>query len=112
MNTNNTNRLPTAVVRYLNAVNRFDAAGAAACFTPNATVRDEQKDHVGSSAIERWVSQTSREYRPHATVTSAQTIADAVQMVVSVTGKFPGSPIKLDYELRLQDGKIAQLNIR
>ena len=109
---NETKHIPTAVTAYLDAANRFDAAGAAACFTPNAVVRDEHKDYIGSPAIERWVSQTSLEYRPRVTETSTQMRANTVRMAVRVTGDFPGSPVALDYEFRLQDGKIAQLDIR
>jgi hypothetical protein len=28
-----------------------------------------------------------------------------------VAGHFPGSPVTLDYEMRLRDGKISALNI-
>ena len=112
MSTIHTNQLPEAVAKYLEAANRFDATGAAACFTPHAIVRDEQKDHVGSTAIEHWISQTSLQYRPQATVVHAQTTDDRLQMVVNVAGNFPGSPVELDYELRLQEGKIARLTIQ
>lgn len=113
MKTNdNPNQIPEAVARYFEAANRFDPSAAAACFTSDAIVHDERQDHVGSAAIERWVAHTSREYRPRVTMTSATIAGDTVRIVGTVTGDFPGSPVDLDYEIRLRDGKIAQLNIR
>ncbi|WP_309384110.1 nuclear transport factor 2 family protein [Cerasicoccus frondis] len=111
MKTNTTYQLPNAVTRYVEAVNRFDAAGAAACFTPDASVHDEQEDHVGSAAIESWVSQTSLRYQPHATVMSAQMFGDQLKMTVRVAGNFPGSPADLNYELRMSNEQISELSI-
>lgn len=99
-------------MRYVEAANRFDPSAAVACFSRDAVVHDEQQDHVGANAIARWIAQTSRDYRPHVTVIRAQTTGDTVRMGVTVAGDFPGSPVDLDYELRLRDGKIARLNIR
>jgi hypothetical protein len=42
-----TSALPTAVKRYLEAVNRFDALVAADCFTADASVFDENQSYVG-----------------------------------------------------------------
>ncbi|WP_221032599.1 nuclear transport factor 2 family protein [Actomonas aquatica] len=111
MNTNPTHQLPSVVARYFEAANRFDPPAAAACFTPDAVVHDEQQRYVGPAAIERWVCDTSRAHRPQVTVTRVRTANDFVRIEGTVSGDFPGSPVALDYELRLQDGKIAQLDI-
>ncbi|MBL9210228.1 MAG: nuclear transport factor 2 family protein [Opitutaceae bacterium] len=112
MNTTNSTSLPEPVAQYIEAANRLDAAGATACFTPDAVVRDEQKDHVGLAAIERWVSQTGQAYQPHVTVTSARTVGATVKLAGQVAGNFAGSPVDLDYDFHLRDGKIAELTIR
>ena len=36
---------------------------------------------------------------------------DDVNLSVAVAGKFPGSPVTLDYHLRLRDKKISTLDI-
>ncbi|WP_269537846.1 nuclear transport factor 2 family protein [Cerasicoccus fimbriatus] len=112
MKTNTTDHLPKPVAEYIEAVNRFDAAAAAACFTSEATVHDEGGDHVGAAAIECWVAKTSHRYRPHATITNVQGFGEKLRMAVKVAGDFPGSPIELDYELRVSDGKILELSIQ
>ena len=103
--------LPEVVTRYLAAANRFDAELAAACFTPNATVHDENRDYAGRDAIRAWVSETSRKYRPTFTPLRSVVGDGRVTLSVAVSGQFPGSPVTLDYDLRLQDGKISTLTI-
>ena len=70
--------LPAAVTRYLEAANRFDAAGAADCFTADATVHDENQDHAGRDAIRCWVADTSRKYHPTFTVMRESVRGDEV----------------------------------
>jgi hypothetical protein len=111
MKTNTTN-LPEAVTRYLDATNRFDAESAAACFTPEATVHDDGKTHVGTDEIRNWVSHASKEYQPQASVVSAQKKGDKLAVAVSVTGQFPGSPVELNFEFALRNEKIAELTIQ
>jgi hypothetical protein len=106
-----TTTLPAAVTRYLAAANRFDALVAADCFTADAAVSDENRDYVGRDAIRGWVAETSRNYRPAFTVMRAFVHDDDVTLAVAVSGQFPGSPVTLDYMLRLQHGKILLLTI-
>ena len=108
----NTTALPEAVTRYFDATNRFDADSAAACFTTEATVRDEGKTHVGTDEIRNWVSHASKEYRPQASVVVAVQKGDVLAVAVSVTGQFPGSPVVLDFEFSLRDEKIAELTVQ
>ena len=103
--------LPAAVTRYLNAANRFDAVSAADCFTADASVHDENHDYAGRDAIRAWVAETSRKYQPAFTVMRAAVGGDDVSVAVAVSGQFPGSPVTLDYLLRLRAGKILILTI-
>jgi len=112
MNHAHSTSLPEPVARYIQFANRFDAAGAAGYFTPDAVVRDEQKDHIGHVAIERWIARTSQAAKPQVAVTSVRTLGATVQLTGRVTGSFAGSPVDLEYEFRLHDGKIAQLTIQ
>jgi hypothetical protein len=106
-----TTNLPAAVTQYFAAANRFDAAHAAACFTADATVHDENHDYVGHDAIRGWVAETSRKYQPMFTLMRTSVRDDEVSLSVAVAGQFPGSPVTLDYELRLRGGKISTLTI-
>lgn len=112
MNTNIPTSLPDAIDRYFDAANRFDAAAAAACFTPDALVRDEHQDYIGTAAIESWVSQTGEKYQPRATVTGVREKGEKLALTVNVAGQFPGSPVELEFEFHLRDGKIARLTIQ
>jgi hypothetical protein len=103
--------LPEVVTRYLAAANRFDAALAAACFAPSAIVHDENCDYAGRDAIRAWVAETSRKYQPAFTPLRSLASDNCVSLSVAVSGQFPGSPVTLDFELRLQDGKISTLTI-
>jgi hypothetical protein len=103
--------LPQIVKRFLAAANRWDATLAAACFTPSATVRDEDRDYEGVDAIRQWMADTSRRYQPTFVPLKSFVSDDVAQLQVAVSGQFPGSPVTLDYELRIQHGKISALTI-
>ena len=102
----------TTVVAYCEAVNDLDLDRLLSLFAPDAVVRDEQKDHIGHVAIERWIAQTSQAAQPHVSVTSARTLGATVKLTGRVAGNFAGSPVDLDYEFHLQGGKIARLTIQ
>lgn len=112
MNTPTTVTLPDAVTRYFEATNRFDAESAAASFAADATVRDEGQTLVGIDAIKNWVSHASEKYQPHATPLRTQEDGDQHLVTARVEGQFPGSPIELQFEFHLRDGKIAELAIK
>jgi hypothetical protein len=103
--------LPAAVLRYLAAANRHDADAVAACFTADATVRDERRLHVGQAAIRAWLAEVSRKYRPVLTVVGASGSKQEVQLAVAICGEFPGSPVTLDFDFQLRGGQIAGLSI-
>jgi hypothetical protein len=50
-------------------------------------------------------------YRPTFTLLRSLVSDHRVSLSVAVSGQFPGSPVTLDFELRLQDGKISTLTI-
>ena len=110
MNTNNTISLPAAVASYFEAANRFDAVAAAACFTSDAMVCDNGREFIGTAAIERLMSE-SNEVQPKVTVTGAKVNGEIANIVGTVEGNFPESPVELDFEFHLQNGKISQLTV-
>ena len=112
MKTNPPTLLPHPIAQYIAHANRFDTAGAIEFFTSDAIVRDEHKEHVGHAAIARWIAESSASAQPQVTPTQVHTHGETVKMTGRVVGTFPGSPIDLDYEFRLRDGKIAVLTIQ
>lgn len=104
--------LPEAIARYIDASNRCDATAASACFAPEATVRDEEQDHIGIKAIKNWISQTIAKYQPRNTVLEVRNEGERVGLTVRVEGRFPGSPIELEFDFHLHQGKISTLAIQ
>lgn len=104
-------KLPPIVRRFLEAANQRDASLAAACFTPAAKVRDEDHDYEGRAAIHRWIAATGLRYQPTFIPLKSFVSDDVVRVQMAVSGQFPGSPVTLDYELRVQRGKISALTI-
>ena len=103
--------LPPAVTGYVEAANRFDAGAAAGHFAADATVHDESHTYVGGGEIRAWIAATSRKYRPAFTVMRSAVNCDSVSLAIAVAGEFPGSPVTLDFEFQLRDGKISTLDI-
>jgi hypothetical protein len=106
-----TKSLPLVVSRFLEAANLWDENLAAACFTTNGTVRDEDREFEGRKEIQGWVAETSRRYRPSFVPLKTFASDDAVRGQIAVSGQFPGSPVTLDYEFRVENGKISILTI-
>jgi len=112
MNSDLATSLPETVTRYIEASNGFDANAAAACFAPDAVLRDQDQDYIGIKAIETLISESSEKYQPHATVTRAQKDGEKVMLTAKVAGQFPGSPVELKFDFLLRQGKIAKLTIQ
>ena len=110
MNTTNTISLPAVIESYFEAANQFDAVAAAACFTSDARVCDNGREFIGTAAIERLMSE-SNEVQPQITVTSARVNGAIANIVGTIEGNFPESPVELEFEFQLQAGKISQLTV-
>ena len=104
--------LPPAIARYFAGANSRDAASAASLFAEGAVVHDEGRDHVGRSAIRRWVQSTIERYAPTLDVETMSESPDATLVVVTMSGSFPGSPATAQFLFQLADGYITHLDIR
>ena len=104
--------LPVCVAAYWTAANAGDTAAAAGCFTADATVEDEGKTHRGSAAIAGWVEQTTQSAHPVVEPLRCSTEAGRLLVAAKVSGSFPGSPVELDFEFTLANGKISKLEIK
>ncbi|MDC6169615.1 nuclear transport factor 2 family protein [Paucibacter sp. XJ19-41] len=103
--------LPEPIAAYF-AADQQQPDAVARCFTAQAVVKDEGRSHAGLDAIRAWKAGASTKY----TYTSepfAREQKDGRHIVTSrVAGNFPGSPVDLRYDFRLEGGLIASLEIR
>jgi NAD(P)-dependent dehydrogenase (short-subunit alcohol dehydrogenase family) len=104
-------KLPAPIAGYLDAANAGDADAVAACFTADAHVRDEARDHDGAAAIRDWAADARRRYSFHAEPRSFEPTADGGTVTAHLTGDFPGAPADLRYRFRLSGGRVADLEI-
>lgn len=108
-----TSDLPAILDHYFRAQNAHDIEAIVACFAPDAVVRDEGRDIVGSSAIRAWKVETSRKYRVTVRPLDCRVDDDHAVVVANVAGTFTGSPLHLTYRFGFSDdGQIGALEIR
>lgn len=103
--------LPLTVAAYVAAANAQDPQRLAACFTEDATVRDEQRVHQGRRQIAAWAADTAERYRSTITPLSIDRIDGAQLLRATVHGNFPGSPATLAFRFTLDAQAIASLEI-
>jgi hypothetical protein len=105
--------LPDILDRYLGAQNAHDIEAMVACFAPDAVVRDEGKDIVGTQAIRAWKIETGAKYRITVEPLESRLEAGRTIVVVKVSGTFPGSPANLNYRFGFSaDGRVNALEVR
>jgi ketosteroid isomerase-like protein len=110
--TDQTDREPEVISRYLKAADDGDVETLVACFTPDATVLDEGNTYTGHDEIRRWRSEGPAQFDYTTTVTSSEPEADGGYTVgTRVVGNFPGGTADLRYHFELLDGAIADLKI-
>ena len=106
-----TAKLPRVLADYFAATNAHDVGAMIAAFTEHATVHDEGRDYVGVSAIRAWMKETIEKYDYKVEpIESSQNGSSAV-VLVSLRGKFPGSPITLQYAFTFSGERVALLEI-
>jgi ketosteroid isomerase-like protein len=94
------------VESYFQAANAHNVAATLDHFAPDASVQDEGKEHHGSEEIRHWLEETNAKYNPESTVLNVSASGDSGKALVSVSGTFPGSPIRLTFHFTLANGKI------
>jgi hypothetical protein len=98
--------LPAPLGDYFTAGDRRAIIGT---FAPDARVRDEGEDHVGTVAIANWLDRVETRYQPRYAIQDAQISGDQTVVTFTVSGTFPGSPATLRQRFVLADGRIASL---
>lgn len=88
-----------------------DATTPLHAFAPDAVVADEGHRHVGHAAIDAWWRAAQATYQAVAEPLDMKEKGDAHEVRARVTGQFPGSPITLTFAFRMEDDRIATLEI-
>lgn len=104
-------KLPKTVQTYVEAYNARNREAAVACFSENALVHDEGKDHRGRKAIGEWIGETSGKYQPILSPGKAEGGDQQPVVAMTVSGNFPGSPVTLAFHFTIENGRIAGLDI-
>jgi hypothetical protein len=99
--------LPEIILVYFHSANTSQTEAACACFASDAIVHDEGRDHAGTTAIREWIEDTKRKYEPKVEPIRVQESGEKTIVTSSVSGNFPGSPVELQFEFTLRDGKIS-----
>ena len=104
--------LPAILDRYFAAQNALDAEAMAACFAPDARVRDEGQNYAGRDAIREWKRTTIAKYGISIAPLEIGDAEGSTVVIAKVAGNFPGSPANLTYGFGFSaDGLIATLEI-
>jgi ketosteroid isomerase-like protein len=103
--------LPPAIAAYFAASNAHDPDALPPCFTPQALVLDENREHRGHAAIRAWNEEADRLYTPLAEPLAIQHTPDGAVVRARVSGTFPGSPVELVFAFGLEGDHIARLEI-
>ena len=106
-----TANLPRVLSDYFTATNAHDVGAMIAAFAEDATVHDEGRDHAGAVAIRAWMQETIEKYDYEAEPIESSRSGSRAVVLVSLRGKFPGSPISLQYAFTLAGQKITRLEI-
>jgi hypothetical protein len=103
--------LPKSIGNYFAADRDRNPEAVANCFSGSATVRDEGHVYSGPDEIRRWKAGSSEKYTYTATPIAMAQERGRTVVTSHLEGDFPGSPVDLRYFFRLEEEKIAELEI-
>jgi ketosteroid isomerase-like protein len=103
---------PAAIDRYLREAAGGDLDALLGCFTPDATVIDEDKTFRGHDEIRRWRETVTSKFTYTLTVLSKEAVgADQYTVTVRLDGNFPANSVQLRFRFALRGGLISELEI-
>lgn len=105
-------KLPKTIARYFEAKNAHDVSRITACFAKDAVVLDvgEDLEMKGIAAIQKWIEDTTREYKLQAKPLEVFEKGEKVEVITEVSGSFDGSPLEFRYDFKLKDDMIVFLS--
>ncbi|QAR33862.1 nuclear transport factor 2 family protein [Geovibrio thiophilus] len=103
--------LPVLMAEFVTAKNRHDGAAITACFAEDATVYDEGERIQGHTEIRKWIDAANVKYKVSYDFLDYSEDGENALLTLMVSGEFEGSPLPLDYQLKVNSGKITELRI-
>jgi hypothetical protein len=88
------------------AADQKDSEAVGQCFTENAIVKDEGKNHIGIAAIKKWKAETAKK-----STYTCEPFESTSVITSHLVGNFPGSSVDLRYIFSIEGEKIAALEI-
>jgi len=104
--------LPNVIATYITAKNAFDVKATVACFSHNAVVHDEARDHKGKIEIKTWIEETIRAYKDQLRPILWTAKDGKLVLTAEISGTFDGNPIELDFHFTVEQDKIADLSVQ
>lgn len=104
--------LPHPIDVFVRQENYGGGEDLAESFTDNAIVRDEGHTYVGRAAIAQWRAAAKRKYNHSIAPLEVAERSGSTVLKAMLFGKFPGSPVVLDFSFVLKDRKIVSLEIK
>jgi len=101
--------IPAPIDAFVKAQNAHDTAAVLECFTEDAVVHDEGRDHRGTAAIRAWSDDVIERYNLSSEVLDVGERGKGAVVTALVSGTFDGSPARLTWVFSLRDGKIADM---
>lgn len=101
--------LQKVIADLVKAQNNYNSQDYANCFSETAVVFDEGKTHTGRTAIKNWIEKAAHEYKM---IMKPLTYSETGQVLkAEIYGTFPGSPIVVEYQFKIENGEIQSLKI-
>lgn len=104
-------KMPKIIESYIQASNDNNRDNFIQCFSSSATVLDEGETLVGHEAIGKWFTSTRTKYKFKCEPLAIDERGDDFLLTAKVSGNFPGSPVTLDYNIKVIKSKIQDLRI-
>jgi len=104
--------IPAIVQTYVDTTNRLDTERFIGLFADNACVHDEGHYYCGIRAIREWLESTNKKYKFSMKPLIVKESGNDISMTAEMTGTFPGSPVKLQFDFAFHNNKITKLYIK
>ncbi len=108
--------LPQVIADYLTASEQRDVDAIVACFSPDATVLDEDRRRTGRAQIRQWRNEVDSAFEYRSTVTDSTALGEVdgsqrYDVILHLEGNFPGGEVDLTNSFAIRDGHIVDLRI-
>ena len=104
--------LPRPIETYVLAENSGNVEAMSDCFTPYATVRDDDWFVEGLPAIKAWRARMKEKHEHTVTPLAISATEGRTTLRAELSGNFPGSPMTTNFHFVLVNDQIASLQIR